>query len=175
MGNKQKERMGKRKPQQTDAGSEPDECAGQTDTARDARDGAGQAEEGQWDTQGRRQALAQLEGPPEGRARGTEAAVGWRDQRGELQGTTRGESRTQGHKQGGREGAGRARARRCGAEGRANEAEGKRVSWAARCPYQAEGQAGCAGGQARAAGELPGVRQAEREGGQEDTQGERED
>lgn len=55
----------------------------------------------------------------------------------------------------------------------------KRVSSAARCLYQAEGQAGgqagCAGGQARAAGELPGVRQAESEGGQEDRQGERED
>lgn len=66
MGNKRKERMGKCKPQQTDAGSEPDECAGKTDKARDARDGAGQAEEGQWDTQGRRQAPVQLEGPPEG-------------------------------------------------------------------------------------------------------------
>ncbi|XP_037999354.1 uncharacterized protein LOC119703486 isoform X3 [Motacilla alba alba] len=60
------------------------------------------------------------------RAGGTEAAEGWRDKRGELQGTTRGESRAQGHKQGGRESAGRARARRCGAEGRANEAEDKR-------------------------------------------------
>lgn len=112
-------------------------------------------------------------------AGGTEAAEGWRDKRGELQGTTRGESRAQGHKQGGRESAVRAGARRCGAEGRANEAEDKRVSWAARCPYQREGQAGgqagCAGGQARAAGELPRVRQAEREGGQEDRQGERED
>lgn len=108
-------------------------------------------------------------------ARSTEAAERWRDKRGEFQGTTRGESRAQGHKQEGREDAGRARARRCGAEGRANEAEGKRVIAAARCLCQAEGQAGCAGGQARAAGELPGVRQAEREGGQEDRQGERED
>lgn len=66
MENKWKERMAKCKPQQTDAGSEPDECAGQTDKARDARDGAGQAEEGQWDTQGRRQASVQLEEPEEG-------------------------------------------------------------------------------------------------------------
>lgn len=86
-------------------------------------------------------------------AGGTEAAEGWRDKRGELQGATQGESWAQGHKQGGREGAGRARARRFGAEGRANEAEGERVSWAARCLCRAGGQAGCAEGQARAAGE----------------------
>lgn len=83
MGNKRKERMGKCKPQQTDAGCEPDECAGQTDKARDARDGAGQAEEGQWDTLGQRQAPVQLGGQPEG-SRGTKAAEGWRDKRGEV-------------------------------------------------------------------------------------------
>ena len=79
MGNERKGRTGACKPQQTDACSEPDECAGQTDEAKDARDGVGQAEEGQWDAQGQRQATVQLEGPPEGSRGGTEAAEGWRD------------------------------------------------------------------------------------------------
>lgn len=63
MGNKWKGRKGKYEPQQTDACCQPDECAGQTDEAKDARDSVGQAEEGQGDAQGWWQATVQLEGP----------------------------------------------------------------------------------------------------------------
>lgn len=128
--------------------------------------------------QGQRQAPVLLEGPPEG-SRGHRGCGGMEGREKGVAGHNLGRIPGTGAKQGEWKSEGRARARRCGAEGRANEAEDKRVSRAARCLYQAEGQAGGqagrAGGQARAAEEVLRVRQAEREGGQEDRQGERED
>lgn len=79
MGNEWKGRTGEGKPQQTDACSEPDECTGQADEARDARDGAGQAEKGQLGCTGTEESRGAAGRSDGGKPRGTEAAEGWRE------------------------------------------------------------------------------------------------
>lgn len=123
--------MGKCEPQQTDAGSEPDECVGQTEKARDARDGAGQGRGG---TVGH--AGTETSPGAAGRtARGEPGAQKLRRDGGTREGSCRTQPRENpGHRSTSREeGKAQARARRCGAEETANEVEVKRVSWAARC------------------------------------------